>query len=130
MKKIVYLDHTDALGIVYHSRILEWLEEERSIILSEWYKPITELIKNNEIFLPRQININYYRPMKLLDVIDIQTKITFPSKVKLGLEHNLFINDKRCANVSMMLVHLKNNRPCKIGDEFIEAVQRRENVLR
>lgn len=118
MIKTVYLHNTDSMGHVYYAEPLKWFEEVRMNLLSE-VKPLTEWMKEDVVFMPRSVNVEYKRPIALLDDVWIHTTLEF-GKVTITLHHECMVGDDLAIKGSVEMVMLKNGRPCRIPEELKE----------
>ena len=90
----VYYEDTDAGGVVYHSNYLNFLERARTqLILDSGYTHTT--LKNlfNIITIVKSCNIDYIKPAKLDDKIDISTSLIKKSKVQIFLDQSIYCNN-------------------------------------
>ena len=70
----VYLEDTDAGGIVYHARYLAFAERGRTEALREAGVPHYELVTQfGLIFVVRRLEMDYLRPVRLDDELIVQT---------------------------------------------------------
>jgi YbgC/YbaW family acyl-CoA thioester hydrolase len=117
--KQVYLHNTDAMGHVYYADVLNWFEEIRMDILSE-IKPLTEWINEGIVFMPRNVNVKYLAPIKLLDQCEIRTNIVL-GKVKVTFEHHIIVNDVKCVQATIDIIMLNNGKLSKIPKELLNG---------
>ena len=76
----VYYQDTDAGGIVYHSKYLDFAERARSELLVEMGVSNKRLIEEEGVaFVLSSATIQYKSPARLDDVIEVQTKVAFIS---------------------------------------------------
>jgi acyl-CoA thioester hydrolase len=72
----VYYQDTDAGGIVYHANYLAFAERARTEALRAMGIPHAEMTKQHGVmFVVRRINLDYQRPARLDDLIEIETRI-------------------------------------------------------
>ncbi len=70
----VYLEDTDAQGIVYHANYLRFFERARSEILDAIGYPLRDIAEGSHRFVVYEIKVRYHRPARLGDRIDIKTQ--------------------------------------------------------
>ncbi|MDD5680802.1 MAG: thioesterase family protein [Candidatus Omnitrophica bacterium] len=75
IKRKVYYHHTDAGGVVYYSRYLEFLEEGRSEYLLKQGIDVVKYAEGGVIFPVVRIEVDYKRPARYGDVISIFIRI-------------------------------------------------------
>jgi len=72
----VYYQDTDAGGIMYHANYLAFAERARTEALRQMGIPHAEMVKQYGImFVVRRIKLDYQRPARLDDVMQIETRI-------------------------------------------------------
>ena len=83
----VYYEDTDAGGVVYHCNYLKFMERART----EWLRHIgfeqDILIEENEIlFAVRHINIDFHKPARFNELLNVKSHITDQRKASLVFE--------------------------------------------
>jgi len=95
----VYLEDTDAFGIVYHANYLKYCERARTDMLGECGYSLGEMQKLGCLFVVFEMNLQFQRPARLHDELDVRSKaergsdyrVTFTQEVfRLGEEKVLF----------------------------------------
>ena len=121
MQLRVYYEDTDAGGIVYHSKYLNFCERARSeMLFSKDLSPKT----TNAFFVVRDIRATYLKSATLGEVLEVKTKINSLGKVSVLLDQDIFNNNKeKIFTMSVKLVYLKNSKPSKIDKRFIKIFQ-------
>jgi acyl-CoA thioester hydrolase len=72
----VYYQDTDAGGIMYHANYLAFAERARAEALRAMGIPHAEMVRQHgAMFVVRRINLDYQRPARLDDLIEIETRI-------------------------------------------------------
>ncbi|MFA4843229.1 MAG: thioesterase family protein [Candidatus Omnitrophota bacterium] len=83
MKARIYYHHTDAGGVVYYGRYLDFLEEARTQYLEERGVSVPQLAKQGTLFVVARQEIDYKAPAFYGDVLDIDSRITNIGAAKL-----------------------------------------------
>ena len=79
----VYVEDTDFQGVVYHANYLKYFERARSQFLIENNLSQTDaIVKRNESYVIKSINLSYYHPAKLEDELTVKTEIELVSKAR------------------------------------------------
>ena len=121
----VYFSDTDAGGIVYHARYLDFAEHARTEALRSVYsKGQGELLNSNLGFVVKSITISYEKPGFLDDLLTVETSLKeakrfsaiFLQEVKRG-EDTLAVLE-----VNVAAIDLEKKRPVPIPDEIISAL--------
>ena len=98
----IYYEDTDAQGIVYHSKYLNFLKERAECLREIGYRQ-EELLKEDIAFVVKKQEIEYFSPAKLDDEIVIKTilsssknvSFTFTNQPTLKMMRNkFFVKDR------------------------------------
>lgn len=71
----IYYHHTDAGGVVYYAKYLEFFEEGRTEYLSKSGVFVPEYLKKGIVFVVVHIEVDYKRPARYGDEITIFTRV-------------------------------------------------------
>lgn len=83
----IYLEDTDAGGIVYHANYLKFAERGRTEFLRHYGFEHARLLAEQGIaFVVRRLEIDYLRPARLDDVITVTTHITHLGGARMKLQ--------------------------------------------
>lgn len=129
IQKKVYLADTDATGIVYYARHLEWMEMARVDFIAHIYKPLTRMIAEDKFsFMPISVHIDYKAPAMFEDVLNIKLRIKEIEKIKMVLDYQVtkeaegkevLVSE---ADITLLCINIeKGNRPAKIPDFLLEV---------
>lgn len=127
MKMRVYYEDTDAGGVVYHSKYLNFCERARSELFFEHFPCIFEASKGH--FLVSQAECAFIKSAKLGDLLEIKTQIIQVKRASVLLMQEIF----RCdgANLSQKLFQarftlafVKDEKPCAMSDELKAVFER------
>ncbi|WP_131783093.1 YbgC/FadM family acyl-CoA thioesterase [Legionella gresilensis] len=115
----VYIEDTDAMGIVYHANYLRFFERARSEMLRQADLPLTKLATLDYYFTISDIKLHYYYPARLDDVLSISTFITDKSNCSLLFEQRIQVKQKLLclANIKVVCVN-KGMKPKRLPEEF------------
>jgi acyl-CoA thioester hydrolase len=113
----VYYADTDAGGVVYHSKYLDFCEKARTEFLR--FKNIVQskLFEEDGIgFVVKNAEIEYKKPAKLDDLLNIKTKIIENNGVVIKIEQEIFReNNESIFFMNIFLVCInKNYKPTRI----------------
>lgn len=82
----VYYQDTDAGGVVYHSTYLNFMERARYEWLRELGFDIHSLVQiHKSIFMIRSLNIEYFKPALLDDLLHVTVQVTAVGRSRLTL---------------------------------------------
>jgi acyl-CoA thioester hydrolase len=79
----VYLEDTDAQGVVYHANYLRYFERARSEILDSIGYPMRDIAEGSHRFVVYEMKIRYHRPARLGDRLEIRTQVERSSGYRL-----------------------------------------------
>lgn len=114
---VAYAD-TDAGGIVYHGRYIEFAERARM----QWLHGI-ELPKGDIGFVVSEQNIKYIRPLHLADDFYVESSILKMGAVSMSVEQKFVKDGEIYAIINITIAYIgKNMRPKKIPDSIINKL--------
>ena len=125
----VYFEDTDAGGIVYHGRYLGFAERARTETLRELGVPHAELVRElGLIFVVRRAKLDYLRPARLDDVLEVATEgiALAGASVTLRQTFRRLGEAPPLAVVELLLatVRLGDHRPARLPARWREAFAR------
>lgn len=86
----VYYQDTDAGGVVYHSTYLDFMERARYEWLRELGFDIHSLVQiHKSIFMIRSLNIEYFKPALLDDLLHVTVQVTAVGRSRLTLSQQV-----------------------------------------
>tara|TARA_A100001015_G_scaffold273180_1_gene328414 strand:- start:1942 stop:2349 length:408 start_codon:yes stop_codon:yes gene_type:complete len=106
----VYYEDTDAAGIVYHSKYLNFAERARTEFLKNigCYQSI--IYKENKIrFVVRKLKIDYTGYAILDDSLKVTTCIKFINKAKIIFLQKIIKKSKILTNIEVIVCCIKEN---------------------
>tara|TARA_B100001093_G_C26380570_1_gene822744 strand:+ start:94 stop:489 length:396 start_codon:yes stop_codon:yes gene_type:complete len=83
----VYYEDTDAGGIVYYARYLNFIERARTEMIYDRLKLSHKQLKSNfnAIFVVRECNVKYHKSANFEDRLEVKTYISIKTPVRLKL---------------------------------------------
>jgi acyl-CoA thioester hydrolase len=83
----VYYEDTDAGGVVYYANYLKFLERARTEFLrSLGFEQTTLMAEQNTVFVVHSVNIDYIKPARLDDLLQVSAKVIECKKTSLFFE--------------------------------------------
>jgi acyl-CoA thioester hydrolase len=113
----VYYQDTDAGGVVYHARYLDFAERARTEWLAELGFTQTALAaSHNMVIVLRSAELDYRNPALLDDWLEIHTQLCHIGGASIRLEQQVWRGDKALVilRLGMVCVDKKTLRPTKI----------------
>jgi len=123
-KTRVYYEDTDAGGVVYHARYLNFMERARTeFLLALGYKNTTSGIA----FIVREAKIEWLFPARLYDQIEVLTSIQFANRLKVIFAHEV----RSAANPEIIfcrgevtVVSINDKmKPCRFSGEMLKRIK-------
>lgn len=120
MKIRVYYEDTDAGGIVYHSKYINFCERARSeMLFSKGLSP-----KNaGAFFIVRDLEAHYLKSATLGELLTVTTKVLSTTKISLNLLQEIYNEkDEKIFYMKIKLVYIKNGKPFKMDEYFLKII--------
>lgn len=117
----VYYQDTDAGGIVYHSKYLDFAERARSELLVEMGVSNKKLIEEEGVaFVLSSASIQYKSPAKLDDVIEVETMVKEMKNASMIMEHRFLVDGqlKVVIEIKLAVINPKDLRPIRMKEEL------------
>ncbi len=121
MKIRVYYEDTDAGGIVYHSKYINFCERARSeMLFLEGVSPQNK----DSFFVARDLQATFLKSATLGELLEVTTSKESINKISMILLQEVW-NEKKEKIFSMRikLVHIKNGKPSKIDSFLLEKLE-------
>lgn len=90
MEKKVYYHDTDAGGVVYYGRYLNWLEEARTEYLVQKGIDIDIFRKKKFFYAVRKCTVSYESPARYGDILVCDTKLIKTTVARLIFDQTVF----------------------------------------
>ena len=118
MKIRVYYEDTDAGGIVYHTRYINFCERARSEIFFE--RDMKPGDGSNRGFVVRDIKASFLATSTLGDMLEVTSKILTQKNSSMVLLQEIFKEDQKIFTMEITLVYISGGRPRRIPETFTE----------
>ena len=121
----VYYEDTDSGGVVYYANYLKFLERARSeAIYTLGFTNSGLLEKYNILLIVKSCNIEYKKPAKFEDKINIISEVISFTKTSFTMKQCILRNNELIteANVHIVIVD-KNGKPSKIPEELKQKLE-------
>lgn len=129
----VYYDSTDAGGVVYHSRYLDFCERARTEFLRNRGIIQSKLLAESGIgFVVKNANLEFKKSAKLDDLLQISTKIIENNGIIIKMSQEIYLISREGIDIlkdllfemSVNLVCInKNFRPTRIPKDIVEKLR-------
>ncbi len=105
----IYYEDTDAGGVVYYGNYLRYLERARTEFLLGHGISVAEFHHQGLFFAVTHVDINYKRPARLGETINITTVITEMKNASVVLKSLIFRNDVILVEAYVTFACIDNN---------------------
>ena len=114
----VYYEDTDAGGIVYYANYLKFLERARSEAIYSMGLTNKKLLNDHgTIIIVKSCKIDYKKPAKFEDLLEIISKIKTISKSSFTMDQMIKRNEEIISDSEIVLVTVNaEGKPIKIPD--------------
>ncbi len=89
MRIRIHYHHTDCGGVVYYANYLNFFEEARTEYFAQCGFSIKELADSGTMFVVARQEVDYKAPAVYGDTLDITTKVSAMSAVRMAFEHEV-----------------------------------------
>ena len=91
----IYYEDTDAGGVVYYANYLKFLERARTqLLLDRGFTHSFLKEEFNVVIVVKSCEVDFIKPAKLDDCLEISTSVIKKSKIQIFLDQNIY-----CKNV-------------------------------
>ncbi len=117
---------TDQMGYMYYGNYPAFLEVARAELLRSIELPYKNFEDQGVMMPVLEMNIKYLKPALYDQEITIKTYLKKLPGIRIHLSHELFNENNdllTTAEITLVLVDMKSNRPCQPPIRFIERLK-------
>ena len=121
----VYYEDTDAGGVVFYANYLKFFERARTEMLRSMGFEQDQLITEQKlIFVVRAVQIDYLKPARFNESIDVTAEVTLAKKVSLNFEQIITRDgDVLCkGNVRIACLDIETMKPKTIPEDLLQQL--------
>ncbi|MDG1937401.1 MAG: tol-pal system-associated acyl-CoA thioesterase [Pseudomonadales bacterium] len=120
----VYIEDTDAGGIVYYVNYLKFMERARTELLRSLGYGKAAIFADDLMFVVHSLNANYRASAKLDDELQVSAKVTKVSKVAVVFEQTVSCGDQVLCDgeVKVACVKRGDQKPVKMPPQLLEQL--------
>ncbi len=120
----VYYEDTDAGGVVYHARYLAYADRARTEALRDIGAPHAEMMRDHALaFVVRRAEMDYLRPARLDDVLDVVTGPWVLGGARVTLAQRIERSGQSLVTMKLVLAVVgANGRPARIPARWAAAL--------
>ena len=121
----VYYGDTDAAGVVYYANYLDIAERGRTEMLRLAGIPHAAMVEKEGVyFAVRRAEIDYLRPAKLDDLLDVRSKLVHMGGASLEVRQEVRRDDACLVTLSVKLACVKSaGGPARIPSQVAERLR-------
>jgi acyl-CoA thioester hydrolase len=115
----------DRMGLVYHSRYIEWFEAARTEMLRDRGLAYNDL-EAKGISLPVvEVKARFLKPVRYDDLVTVQTCVEKISRIKLHLSYQVFdeSHDLRAEGYTIHCFTNRQGRPQRVGQSLVNLIR-------
>ncbi len=119
----VYIEDTDAGGIVYYVNYLKYMERARTEWLRSFGFDHVRLAANNVQFVVIQCQVRYLKPARMDDFLRVTTR-AIVNKARIDFEQSVWRSEERLcqAKISVACVRADSLKPQGIPPELVAVL--------
>ena len=116
----VYYEDVDIGGVVYHAKYLHYCERARSeLFFSRGKSPVWE----GYHFVVSRIDARYHAPARFGELLEVKSSVKKLTPVRVVMDQRVKREGELLFEMEIELVCIKENRPAKIPDYFLEVLR-------
>ncbi len=110
----VYIEDTDAGGIVYYVNYLKFMERARTEFLRERGLPKPAVLEEGRLLVVANVQVDYKRSAKLDDELDVSAKLVKVARSYIVFEQQIWCGDECLTRgeIKIACVNKDTLRPC------------------
>ena len=122
----VYYEDTDAGGVVFYANYLKFYERARTEMLRAMGFEQDDLIaQESVIFVVRSVQVDYHKPAKFNDMLDVSAQLSFVKSASLTFEQTIMRENELLSKAVIRIACLDANsmRPKLIPELLKQALR-------
>ncbi|MBS3963432.1 MAG: tol-pal system-associated acyl-CoA thioesterase [Methylomonas sp.] len=122
----VYYEDTDAGGVVFYANYLKFFERARTEMLrSLGFEQDVLRLEQNVIFVVRSVRVDYLKPARFNDMLNVTAKISEYTKTTLSFEQTIIRHDQTLCtgDVRIACLDAQTLKPKAIPSAILELLR-------
>jgi acyl-CoA thioester hydrolase len=123
----VYYQHTDAGGMVFHGRYLDFMEAARAEMIQSAGFDLGDMARRDSVvFVVHTFQITYHKPALLNDLLTVTAGLRGAGRVRLLLEQKVMRGKVLLARAELTLacVDARSHRPIVVPRALVAGLER------
>lgn len=119
----VYIEDTDAGGIVYYVNYLKFMERARTECLRALGYDKQSIFNHDRMFVVTSANVNYYAPAQLDDELVVKTSATKVARSYIVMQQDVYRGEQKlCGGEIKVACVDRNMKPAAMPQAMREAL--------
>jgi len=123
INQTVYLEDTDAGGIMYHASHIRFMERARTELIGTMGTSVAELQQKGIFFVVTHIDIYYRAPSFLGDVLTVSAEVAEVKRVSMTIKQEIRNADKLVADALVTIAMKDRHRLVRIPPEILDRMR-------
>jgi 4-hydroxybenzoyl-CoA thioesterase/acyl-CoA thioester hydrolase len=121
----VYIEDTDAGGIVFYANYLKYMERARTELLRSFGFPKPALVGQDGLLVVTSVNVDYKRPATLDDEIKVTAVIEKVARVYVVFRQEVWRGDELLCQgtIKVACVDGQSKRPMSLPKDMLEKIR-------
>jgi tol-pal system-associated acyl-CoA thioesterase len=118
----VYLEDTDAGGIMYHASHIRFMERARTEFIGTLGTSIERLHQQGLFFVVTHIDIHYKAPSLLGDILTINSEVVEARRASMTMRQEVMNGDKLVASAMVTIAMKDHHRLVRIPQDILKRL--------
>jgi len=115
----VYYEDTDAGGIMYHARYVNWCERARLEFMHALDLDFQTMTEQGVLIVVRHLEADYFKPAKLEQKLRVESAIIELKNSSFLMKQSIFCQDSMLFSMTVTLVCVgKDGKPIRIPENI------------
>jgi acyl-CoA thioester hydrolase len=125
----IYLEDTDAGGVVYHASYLRLMERARTEFLRDLGMQQSDTFSDDVSFVVAEMSVKFVRPARLDDLVRVSCVLEQMRAASFTLAQEVTSEDKKTvhcrAEVQVVCIRLTDSRPRRLPEALVATLMER-----
>lgn len=127
----VYIEDTDAGGIVYYVNYLKFMERARTEFMRECGFAKTAIFAEDRMFVVADCQVKYFASARLDNLLEVSAKPIKVARSNIVFEQKVWLADQLlvAGTVRIACVRRSDGRPCAMPEAMLARLQQQTELL-
>ena len=118
----VYMEDTDAGGIMYHASHIRFMERARTEFIGSLGSSLADLHKRGLFFIVTHIDIHYTAPAHLGETLTVTAEVTEVKRVSMSIRQEIRREDTLVAHAMVTIAMTDKDRLVRLPAEVLDRL--------